>query len=114
LGGGNGPCVQRWYGIGADGEYDSVCPASSALSVDVYTPLVATYDGSTLSLYIGGTLAGSAQSSTPLATTNSPMMIGVDYYFPTNFVGKIDEVALYDHALTPARVLAHAQIGMGQ
>lgn len=67
--------------------------------------LVMTYDGTTQAVYLDGTLATSQAASGSLGT-DSAFSIGnnVDRY---GFTGYIAQVALYDSALSAARVQAH-------
>lgn len=69
-----------------------------------------TYDGTTLSLYINGSLVDSQPSAGPGQNVDSPLTIGGSNSFPGSyqFIGKISDVSLYDYALTDDRVLAHA------
>ena len=68
---------------------------------------MASYDGTTSNLYANGVLAGSAAiTGGSIVPAVSPIAFGRD---PANlstrtFVGAIDEVSLYDRALTPADV----------
>ena len=64
----------------------------SALAADTWTHLAATYDGSTLKLYINGALASSGTRSGSMATSNNPLQIGGDSTFGQHFAGIIDEV----------------------
>jgi hypothetical protein len=65
-----------------------------------YSHVVATYDGTTMSLYLNGIHNSDKQDTDPRITSTA-MGIG------ENFVGSIDEVAIYDHALDAGRVSAH-------
>jgi len=81
--------------------------------------LVGTYDGGSWNLYRNGKLAASAGANAgSLIVTNANWAIGArgrwKYAagYPLNgldrqFHGVIDEVAIYDHALTPDRVALH-------
>jgi Concanavalin A-like lectin/glucanases superfamily len=108
-------CVQRWNGAeSAPGTSDSAC-STTPLASGVYTHVVATYDSSTLALYVAGALAASTPSTLSLPVTTSSLHVGNDPSFAqSSFNGLIDEVAIYDHALTPARVAAHTLAGSGQ
>ncbi len=82
-----------------------------AVVLNQWTHLVETYTGNTLSLYVNGSLIGTA-TSVYVATTSSsvPLYIGTDItasgarsYFLT---GSVQEVAVYPTALSRARILA--------
>jgi hypothetical protein len=80
--------------------------------------IVATYDGATMRLYVNGALIASKASSLAMNATTAPLVFGAfagDTAHPNNvtseFLGQIAEPAVYDHALTGARVNAHYQFG---
>lgn len=73
---------------------------------------VGTFDGTTgdLSLFIDGDLKASRNLGTGQTITgsNNPLYIGFDAGGPNRyFDGLIDEVAMYDYALSPEQVWAH-------
>ena len=87
-----------------------------ALSAGQWHHLVGVYKAGTLSMYVDGTLAGSASgASNPLNTNPSGMVTrigsrpGLQDIFngPYGFAGSIDEVAVYPIALTAAQVQDH-------
>jgi len=69
--------------------------------------VVATFDASLASgnqkLYVDGALEGSTDNSSPIAPTSESIAIGRSPVYG-NFAGLIDEVMLYDRALTAAEV----------
>ena len=72
--------------------------------------LVGVYDGSTVYLYVNGTLAasGAAVSGQPyLPTPNMPFVFAArtDNVYP--YGGAIDEAAIYTTALSPGQIAAH-------
>jgi hypothetical protein len=85
------------------------------ISLSGYVHLVGTYDGTTLRLYVDGALASNSPSTkTYPGSHGQPFSIGANSNADTNyFEGDIDEVALYDHVLSPARIKAHHDIGKG-
>ena len=62
-----------------------------------------TFDGTTSRLYVDGGLVGSAGQPYPAEVTGANLYAGGNDY--------VDEVAVYRHALSPARVLLHYQQG---
>jgi glucose/arabinose dehydrogenase len=102
---------QFWLGTGSA----FVKLFGPAVTLNSWTHLVATYDGTTARLYVNGALAASsALAYSPNAAR--PLRIGAgrtetaaDYFFP----GRIDEVALYGTDLSAARVQAHYQAATG-
>jgi len=90
-------------------------PAGGDLSSTYYSHLVTTFDGALLTIYVDGDRKGQAVTSTPFAAASTiPFSIGAngnaDDHF---FVGDLDEVAVYDHALSAERVRAHHDVGLG-
>ena len=64
-------------------------------------------------LYVDGQLVAQEVVSDPLPVNPGTFTVGaVDGWGV--FGGAIDEVALYDKYLAPARILAHYQVGTGQ
>jgi hypothetical protein len=84
-------------------------------AVGSWTHLVGTFDGTTGKLYANGALiASSAAAYAPNA--NSPFAIGSTYYrssanWSDAFNGAIDEVALYNTALTATKIRTHYNTG---
>jgi hypothetical protein len=87
-------------------------PASSdlvtadGLVADQYAHVVATFDGAMLRLYLNGTQRAIGSSVVQLPVESNPFQIGEGNGFAT-FSGSIDEVAIYDKALSAGRVNAH-------
>jgi hypothetical protein len=69
-------------------------------SLGTYTHVVATYDSTAMDLYVNGTHIGNAPQPSPRIGISS-MAMG------EGFVGSLDEIAIYDHALDLGRVRAH-------
>ncbi len=99
--------VGRCSGVEADGLCDYASSATT-LETGTWYHLAATYDGTTMRVYVDGALDGQATSTRSLPVITDPFRIGWDgTYYPTH-TGTLDEVALFDHALPPARIQAHA------
>ena len=70
-------------------------------------PLAATYDGTTLRLYVNGTEVDSrAITGGSLIASTGPLRIGGNAVWPEFFQGLIDEVRIYNRALSAAEILA--------
>jgi methionine-rich copper-binding protein CopC len=76
----------------------------SALPTNSWTYLAATYDGSTLRLYINGYQSGSVTKSGSIANSSNPLQIGGDGILGQFFNGAIDEVRIYNNRLSPAQI----------
>jgi len=72
--------------------------------------VAATYDGSTMSVYVDGHLDGSAPRTGTILAGASAVLIGArsDGSNASNFAGAIDELAMYDRAIGPSEVQALA------
>src|SRR5213079_1596625 len=55
----------------------------------------------------------SQAQATPLRTTTGTLEIGADSYTGENFAGRIDEVRIYNRALTAAEIQADMNTGVG-
>jgi len=102
------------FGI-ADGHIDQ----TSKLVENEFTHVVVTFDparrGDNTKMYINGQLDVAKRiEGNPRSTEGTPLSIGALYYDPPKqpriqfFVGDLDEVAFYNHALSARRVVAHA------
>ncbi len=87
--------------------------APSQLAANTWTHLAATYDGSAVKLYVNGALAASGTRSGTLAASGNPLQIGGDSIFGQHFAGTIDEVRVYNVALTAAQVQADMNTPVG-
>ncbi len=70
--------------------------------------VAATYDGSTMRLYVDGHLDASAPRTGTIQSGTSGLLIGArsDGTNASNFPGTIDELAVYNRAISPAEVQA--------
>jgi hypothetical protein len=71
-----------------------------------FTHVVMTYDGTTYAVYVNGALHSSKASLTSVNKHTHSFRIGNVYQW-MGFTGWIDEVALYDKALSSTRIAAH-------
>lgn len=89
--------------------------ANATRTTGVWTHLVATYDGTTLRIYADGQEAHTTAGQLGPNTSASLGIGGVQYIaggvWGEHFEGAIDEVAVYDSVLSPARILAHYEAG---
>jgi hypothetical protein len=77
---------------------------TTALQVNTWTHLATTYDGAAMKLYINGVLVGTRPTTGTILTTTSPLRIGGDVPWGEYFSGLIDEVRIYNRALTPTEI----------
>lgn len=74
-----------------------------ALNANTWYHVAATYDGSTMKLYINGTLDASRSQSGNF-TSNGAFNVGYLYNVSRNFNGKVDEVRVWRRALNQTEV----------
>ena len=70
--------------------------------------VAATYDGTSMVVYVNGLPGVAVASSTSVPNTTEPLAIGRNF-FGNYFSGAVDEVAVYSAALTAAQIAAHAE-----
>jgi hypothetical protein len=81
--------------------------AASPLPVGTWSHVAATYDGALLSVYVNGVLASSSAVTGSLTSGSGPLQIGNNSVFPNEgFVGRIDEVRVYERALSASELQA--------
>lgn len=68
--------------------------------------VAATYDGSTIKLYINGVLQASKNASFQIASNNLPLAIGAQDDGYRGFAGAIDSVKLFNRALSAPEIVA--------
>jgi hypothetical protein len=92
--------------VGAGGTFLSAPMYGPTLPANTWTHLALTYDRVTLRLYVNGTQVTSVAASAPLATSANPLQIGGDNLYGQFFAGRIDEVRIYDGALSASQIAA--------
>jgi hypothetical protein len=78
----------------------------SRLSANTWTHLAATYDGTTQRLYVNGVQVSSRAQTGTIQTSTNPLRIGGNSPYGEFFQGRIDEVHIYNRALTQAEIQA--------
>lgn len=77
---------------------------TSKLPVNAWSHLAATYDGTTLRLYVNGTEAATRAVSGSLPAATNPLRIGGNAVWGEFFSGSIDEVRVYSRALSAGEI----------
>jgi hypothetical protein len=77
-----------------------------------WSHVVATYDGTTMRLYVDGSLNGTTASSRPIGANTGSLKLGAAYH-ATSYMygGNLDEVAIYSYALSATQVAEHYVAG---
>jgi Protein of unknown function (DUF4038)/Concanavalin A-like lectin/glucanases superfamily/Putative collagen-binding domain of a collagenase len=78
---------------------------TSTFPTGSWTHLAVTYDQSTLRLYKNGVAAGTLASTDSITTSTNPLSIGGNNVWGEWFNGAIDEVRIYDRALSAAEIV---------
>jgi hypothetical protein len=95
--------------------HSTLCfPLASLFWFDGTTPLetgrwyhvAMTYDGSRLRSFLNGQLEGSIAAPGPILTSAEPFRIGGEGSGPWYFTGSVDELSLYNRALSESEVAA--------
>ncbi len=90
---------------------DSVTGAT-ALQGGVTYHVAGTYDGATLTVYVNGVADGSFAHTAAIPANALPLRIGADSSGVENlFTGRLDEVELFDRALSPGEIQAIVAAG---
>ena len=77
---------------------------TAALIANTWTHLAVTYDGSAVRLFVNGSQVSSTPASGSIATSALALGIGGDAIHGQFFAGRIDEVRIYNAALSAAQI----------
>src|SRR5262249_9149783 len=98
------------------GTFGSTAPTifgTAPLALNTWSHVAATYDGSALRLYVNGTQVSSTPQTGSIATSSNPLQIGGDSFYGQYFAGTIDEVRVYNIALTQAQIQSDMNTPIG-
>ncbi len=87
--------------------------ATSALPVNTWVHVATTYDGATLRTFVNGTQVATRAITGSIVTSTSPLRIGGNSVWGEYFSGTIDEVRVYNVALTAAQIQADMSTPIG-
>lgn len=77
---------------------------ASGPPLNAWTHLAFTYDGATEKLYVNGVLVASRAQTGAISAANGVLHIGGDSVWGEHFQGLIDEVRIYNRALSAAEI----------
>ena len=100
-----------YYFAASDGSTIHSTGNTAALSTGTWHHLVGVKNSTHVSIFVDGVLANSKEAVFAMHTNNEPVRIGrlARYGY---FSGKIDEVAIYNRALTAEEIQQHYQNGL--
>ncbi len=93
-------------GMFVGGTWQQQVVGGSTLAANVWTHLAGTYDGATIRLYVNGVQVASRAQTAPIATNNDLLSIGGSSVWGEWFAGRLDELRIYNRALTAAEIQA--------
>jgi hypothetical protein len=96
----------RPKGVTFVGGVEQVTEGAATLPLGTWTHLAATYDGAALKLYVNGVPVSATAVPGAMPASTGPLRIGGDGVGGEWFSGTIDEVRVYNRALTPAQIEA--------
>ncbi len=97
-----------WLG-GSEAEARS----AGQLATNVWTHLAATYDGAAIRLYVNGALSGSTTATGSMPASTGPFRIGGNAIWDEFFSGQLDDLRLYNRALSATEVQADMATPVG-
>ena len=95
------------------GTFTSPMVGTSALPLNVWSHLAATFDGSTLRLFVNAVQVASRPVFAQIATSTGALTIGGDALYGQHFAGRIDEVRIYNKALSASEIQADMNTPIG-
>ncbi len=91
----------------------SVCSANlmapNPLPLNTWSHVAATYDGTTMTFYVNGTQVSSQAQTGTITSTTDALTIGGNSFYGENWAGIIDEVRIYNRALSTSEIQTDMQ-----
>ena len=79
---------------------------TSQLPLNTWTHLAATYDGTTLRIFVNGVQVGTRAVSGALLTSTGALRLGGNSIWGEYFQGRLDDIRIYNRALSAAEIQA--------
>ncbi len=86
------------------GAADSTATGTAGLALNAWTHVAMTYDGATLRMFVNAVQVGSTPVTGAMVTSASPLRIGGNSMWGEYFSGAIDDVRVYNRALSTTEV----------
>jgi glucose/arabinose dehydrogenase len=86
---------------------------TAAVPLNVWTHLAMTYDGTSLRLFVNAVQAGVVNAPGSMITTNAALRIGGNAVWGEYFAGTIDEVRVYNRALSTTELQTDMNTAVG-
>jgi hypothetical protein len=101
-------CPQCIYFDRVAASNDDTVNSTTGIVAGSWYHFAATYDGATMRMYVNGALEASTASALSIPNTTYPVRLGSLHPAPTTlFPGRLDEIAIYNVALSGAQVAEH-------
>ena len=98
---------------GEHGHRRPEAPGTAALALNTWSHLAATYDGTTLRLFVNGVQVAAGAVTGSLINSTGALRIGGNTVWGEYFTGLIDEMRIYNRALTPAEIQSDMNVPVG-
>ena len=92
------------------GGSDRNAEGTAAVPLNTWSHVAATYDGATLRLFVNGVQVGSQAMTGAMAVSTGALRIGGNSVWSEYFQGRIDEVRIYNRALTAGEIQADMNV----
>ena len=104
-----GPGPSGHVNVGGSDRFSAAPPVPA----NAWTHLATTYDGTSLKLYVNGVVATTLAVGGPIATATNPLRIGGNSVWGEWFNGLIDDVRVYNRALSPSEIQTDMATAVG-
>jgi glucose/arabinose dehydrogenase/PKD repeat protein len=86
------------------GSSEKEARSAGQLAANAWTHLAATYDGAAIRVYVNGALSGTTAATGAMAASTGPFRIGGNAIWDEFFAGQLDDLRLYNRALSATEV----------
>jgi Concanavalin A-like lectin/glucanases superfamily/Bacterial Ig domain len=106
----HGALPSGWVRVGSVSHFAA---GTGSLPLNVYSHIAVTYNGTALVYYVNGVATGSTAVSGNIQTSSLPLRIGSNTIWGEYFQGQIDEVRVYNRALSQSEIQSDMVIPIG-